>query len=85
MTMSMSVNFHEQVSEEETRTDGICLEPIKQTDAAQFQSWTTGFEYQVGHRRHDGVDGHRQGGVDHQCLDHLHRHHLHREHNNQRS
>jgi len=35
-----------QLSEEETRTDGICLEPIKQTDAAQFQSWTTGFEYQ---------------------------------------
>ena len=74
LTVSMSVNFSDQVSEEETRTDGICLEPIKQTDAAQFQSWTTGFEYQVGHRRHDGVDGHRQGGVDHQCLDHLHRH-----------
>jgi len=35
-----------QVSEEARFTDGICLEPIKQTDAAQFQSWTTGFEYQ---------------------------------------
>ena len=45
-----------QVSEEITMTDGICLEPIKQTDAAHFQSWTTGFEYQVGHYRMIGID-----------------------------
>ena len=39
-------SFFVQVVEEVTRTDGVCLEPIAQTTAAQFQSWTTGFEYQ---------------------------------------
>jgi len=30
---------------EHTKTEGICLEPLKQSNNAQFQSWTTGFEY----------------------------------------
>jgi len=28
-----------------TKTDGICLEPMNQSANAQFQSWTSGFEY----------------------------------------
>ena len=28
-----------------TKTDGVCLEPMKQSANAQFQSWTAGFEY----------------------------------------
>jgi len=28
-----------------TKTEGICLEPMKESSNAQFQSWTTGFEY----------------------------------------
>eukprot|EP00092_Neocalanus_flemingeri_P039851 GFUD01043402.1.p1 GENE.GFUD01043402.1~~GFUD01043402.1.p1 ORF type:complete len:648 (-),score=155.03 GFUD01043402.1:902-2845(-) len=28
-----------------TKTDGICLEPMSQSSNAQFQSWTSGFEY----------------------------------------
>jgi len=28
-----------------TKTDGVCLEPMKQSANAQFQSWTSGFEY----------------------------------------
>jgi len=28
-----------------TKTEGICLEPMNQNSNAQFQSWTTGFEY----------------------------------------
>ena len=34
-----------QVVEGLSHTDGLCLEPIKQTSKAHFQSWTTGFEY----------------------------------------
>jgi len=28
-----------------TKVDGVCLEPMKQSSNAQFQSWTAGFEY----------------------------------------
>lgn len=28
-----------------TKTDGVCLEPMNQSNNAQFQSWTSGFEY----------------------------------------
>ena len=29
----------------EAKTQGICLEPLTQSENAQMQSWTTGFEY----------------------------------------
>merc|ERR1719347_25322 len=28
-----------------TKTEGVCLEPMTQSNNAKFQSWTTGFEY----------------------------------------